>query len=206
VDTCKDAIFLYESSDLPEELRMVAGVAESFNALPSNVTTWVQICHSLGTAAVAIDDFKAKTCGSPYSLAVININHLTGVDDLKFLLRPDVLGDPRCIFLASLRYMAGEVYALAKEKVQRESEERGRSPSCIGCYGSAGRDELYAKFAELAAAYLQESEERAKAKREGTVLFGHSPAQELLKKSPTTFYGKRGTLARACNSGGTSVL
>jgi hypothetical protein len=190
VEEFKDAVFLYESSALPPELQIVDGVAERFAVQPESETTLIHLCHSLEEAAEKIDWFKAKTCGSAYSLAIININMMTHVDELKFLLRGDVVGDPRTIFLASLRYMVGDIYAFARDKVTRESdEEKGRSPSCISTYGATSREDTWQLASDLCTAYLREADERAKARARGeTVLEGK--AEEMLRKSGTAFHGK----------------
>jgi len=187
----KDAIFMFESAALPADLQVVDGVAERFAIQPEAETTLIHLVHSLEEAAEKIDWFKAKTCGSAYSLAIININMMSHVDELKFLLRGDVLGDPRTIFLASLRYMVGDIYGYARDKVTRESddEEKGRSPSCISTYGAVSREETWLMISDLCTAYLREAEERAKARLRGeTVMEGK--AEEMLRKSGTAFYGK----------------
>jgi hypothetical protein len=190
VEEFKDAIFMYEPAELPAELRVVDGIAQKFKEQPEAATTLVQVCHTLEEAAVTIDAFKAATCGSAYTLGVININMLKHVDDLKFLMRGDVMGDPRTVFVASLRYMVGDIYAFAKDKIGRESEDIQRPPSCIICYGANNREEAYANNAELCATYLREFEERAKAKRSGT-FYLESKSEELLRKTGTAFYGKK---------------
>ena len=65
----KDAIFMYETEELPADLKVMDSIYEEFEMLPERKTTLVQLCHSLENAAPAIDSFKARTCGSPYSLA-----------------------------------------------------------------------------------------------------------------------------------------
>jgi hypothetical protein len=187
----KDAIFAYESAALPAELKIVDGCVEKFKALPEAATTLVQVAHTLDEAATLIDQFKIQTCGSTYSLALINISMLADVQELKFLLRVDVVGDPRTIFVASLRYMTGDIYAYAKDKVQRENEIKERTASCIDCYGAGGHEETLTRTAQLMAAYLREAEARAEAKRQGISVVGESPAETLLRKSTTTFYGRR---------------
>lgn len=184
----KDSIFLYEPVNVPAELKVVEGIAKLFEAVPGS-TTYVQFASTLESAAVQIDDFKSKTCGSPYSLAVINLNMMTDVREIDFILNPRVLGDPRVIFLASLKYMVGEAYALAREKVQRENGILGRSGSCLDCYGAANRDDVYARISGLAAAYLREAEEFENARRDGRLTMPPASATELLRKSTTTFFG-----------------
>ena len=185
----KDAIFIYETADLPDDLKIVDAIYEEFELLPERKATLVQLCHSLEHAAPAIDSFKARTCGSPYTLAIINLN-MFHTDELNFIMRPEVLGDPPTIFLASLKYMQGEAYALARDKSLRESERKDRSPSCVDCYGEQNRDAAYARIAQLAAAYLRDIEARIQARRRGQEPAGQHAA-EALKKSQTTFFGKK---------------
>jgi hypothetical protein len=189
MDDFKDAIFMYETRDLPSELKVMDGIYEEFEVLPEKQTTLVQIAHTLEEAAPLIDDFKARSCGSPYSLAIINLN-MFHTNELNFVLQPEVLGDPQTIFLASLKYMVGDAYALARDKSLRESDSIERSPSCVDCYGVHNRDSTYGRVAQLAAAYLREAEIRTQAKRRGQVPDTAS-AVEQLKKSQTTFFGKK---------------
>ncbi|HYG76652.1 MAG TPA: hypothetical protein VEK08_16735 [Planctomycetota bacterium] len=184
----KDAVFIYEPDSVPEELKVLEGVAKLLRSIPGT-TTYVQFASTLESAAVQIDDFKSKTCGSPYTLSIINLNMMNDVREINFLLQPNVLGDPRTIFCASLKYMVGEAYAIAREKVLRESLESGRSSSCLDCYAASNRDEVYSRLSTLAIAYLREAEEYEKAKREGRLGPATNRAAELLKKSNTTFFG-----------------
>lgn len=200
----KDAIFAYEAAALPAELKIVDGCVEKFRTLPEADATLVQVAHSLDEAATLIDQFKAQTCGSTYSLGLININMLADVQELKFLLRVDIVGDPRTIFMASLRYMTGDIYAYTKDKVHRESEIKERTASCIDCYGVGAHEETHARIAALMAAYLREAEARAEAKRKGIQVVGESPAEALLRKSTTTFYARRFKGSRPPGSAGTS--
>jgi hypothetical protein len=189
MDDFKDAIFMYETRDLPPELKVMDGIYEEFEVLPEKQTTLVQIAHTLEEAAPLIDEFKARSCGSPYSLAIINLN-MFHTNELNFIMQPEVLGDPQTIFLASLKYMVGDAYALARDKSLRESDSIERSPSCVDCYGVHNRDSTYGRVAQLAAAYLREAEIRTQAKRRGQVPDTAS-AVEQLKKSQTTFFGKK---------------
>jgi hypothetical protein len=103
MDMCRDSVFMYESRDLPGDLQVMEQISKKFGTTPEAATTFWQVSCSLEEAAKNIDTFKAKTCGSTYNLAVINLNMFAKGDELAFLLRPDVLGDPRTIFLCSLR-------------------------------------------------------------------------------------------------------
>ena len=186
----KYAIFMYEMAALPDDQKVVSAIVESLRRMPLAPVTLVQVAFTLEEAARLVDDFKQKTCGSPYTLGVINLNMMTDVREIHFLLRGSVLGDPRTIFLASLKYMTGETYALAREKVQREDQTRGMSASCVDCYGPGNKDDLPERIGELAAAYLQEAEEREKARLDGHVGLLDSHASALLRKSSTAFYSK----------------
>lgn len=186
----KRAIFMFEAEALPDDLKVVKSIAEEFQTLPEARTTLVQVAHTLEEAAPQLDNFKALMCGSSYSLAVINLNMMTRVEEIDFLLRRDVLGDPRTIFLGSLRYLVGEAYALAREKVQRENQNpKGHSPSCLDCYSAHNREEAAPRVSGLAVAYLHELEELEKARREGRILAGQGQAAAFQKKSATTFFG-----------------
>jgi hypothetical protein len=192
VDVWKDAIFVYESGAVPDELKVVEQITSSFKKLPEAQTTLVQVCHGLDAAAVCIDGFKAKTCGSAYSLAVINLNMFGTRDEFNFLMQPSVLGDPRIIFVASLKSMTGECYTFAKNKVNREGETQFGAPSCIDCYASNNREEAADRLAKLMVAYLHEGEQRLQAKRSGTQILLDSEALQQLRTSTTTYYGSRG--------------
>ena len=186
----KDAIFIYETADLPEDLKVVDGIAKEFELLPEAKLTLVQVAHSLEQAAPLIDSFKAQCCGSPYSLAIINLNGFQ-MAELNFILRPDVLGDPQTIFLTSLKYMVGDAYALARDKSLRESERKDRTPSCIDCYGTVNLSSVCSRVSQLAAAYLHESEMRVSERRSGkTGALESKFAANALKKSQTTFVGR----------------
>lgn|GEM_PF-2007944 len=208
----KNAIFLFELKEVPPELQVISGIAEAFGQFNEASRTLVQQSRALEDAAVTIDDFKARTCGSAYSLAIINLNFMTDIREIEFLLRPNVLGDPRTIFMASLRYMVGDAYGLAKDKVQRENECRERSPSCIDCYSSSNRDEVFPRISVLSSAYLLESEEWAKGKREGRTGVLSTHASRLLTKSSTGFFGRGMTsgiyraVGSSSNSGRTQKL
>jgi hypothetical protein len=191
VQDFKDAIFIYEMASVPSELKVMDALAESFKAFPEAQTTRLETADTLEKAAVMIDNFKAITCGSAYSLAVVNLNMMTDIRELEFLMRPNVLGDPRMIFLASLRFMVGDAYAMARDKVQRESEIRGRSPSCIFRYGAANREEVLKPVSEIAAAYLRESEELLKNKQNGSGALVETHVTRILRKSETAFVGSK---------------
>ena len=167
-------------------------IAANFKALPDGDATLVQPCHTLDDAAVCIDGFKAKTCGSAYSLAIINLNMFGTREEFEFLMQPSLLGDPRMIFLASLKSMTGESYTFAKNKVNRESDTSYGAPSCIDCYASSNREEASVRLATLAKAYLKEGEQRLQAKRSGTAILLDTEALQQLRASTTTYYGNRG--------------
>lgn len=191
MDHFKDAIFCYEDASVPDELKVIGRLYKLINSIPQSGTL-VHLSQSLETAAETIDEFKARTCGSPYSLAIINLNEIKTRQELLFLLRTEVLGDPRTIFLSSLRHVNDQVYALAKEKVMFEANDTGRSPSCIDCYSANNRDELCARASKLACAYIREAEERQNAKRSGLhAALTPKPATDMLKRSATAFHGRK---------------
>jgi len=191
VDSWKDGIFMYESRQVPEELQIVSLIARAFKDEPEHSTTLVQVTHSLDEAAGFVDNFKAQTFGSASSLAVVNLNFFGTMQEFNFLMQPDILGDPRMIFVASLKSMTGEQYTFAKSQVQRERETSLGGPSCIDCYSANNREEAAARLGKLMAAYLREGEERMRLKRSGTFVL-HSEVLEQLRASTTTFYGNRG--------------
>lgn len=192
----RHAIFLFESEEVPEELRVVDGIISAFAQREEAAKTLTLISRNIDDAARQLDEFKARTCGSPVTLAIINLNMFPSVKELKFLLQTNVLGDPRTIFTASLKYMSGEVYTLAREKVALESTIIDRTPSCIDCYGAPNRDSVYPRLSELASAYLKEAEWREETmKKRGDVAL-EPAAVQLLRKSETTFFGKTGNSGR----------
>ncbi len=183
----KNAIFLYETDLLPPELKVISEIANRFKALPALAATLVQTCHTMQEATKTIDDFKSRSCGSPYTLAVINLNMFPGAKELDLLLQSNMLGDPRAIFLVSLRFMVGEAYLMAKAKLRRETDSKLKSPSCINCYAAPNREELIARVSQLGEAYLQEAEEQGRAKQSGES-GSQARVAQLMKKSETVFY------------------
>lgn len=187
----KYAVFMFESAALPDELKVIRAVREAFCVLPATAPTLVQTAYVLEDAAHLIDQFKVQTCGSAYSLAIINLNMMADVKEVDFLLRGDVLGNPRTIFLTSLKYMVGDAYSRARDKIQGESATPGLSSSCVDCYSAANRNDVPQRIAELAHAYLREAEELEKARRSGTFNSLADPsASQILQKSQTAFFGK----------------
>lgn len=195
----KYALFAYESGELPEPQRVVEGILDVFRAGPFKAETWITRAASLEEAAAEADRFKSRTCGSAFNLALINLNGLPGAEELRFLLRPNVLGDPISLFMVSLKMMQGDLYTTAKEKVEREAQKGNapgtyRSPSCLDGYSPVTREEAAARCGELLTAYLREAEERAAARQEGRDRFlslRNSPVTQVLRKSQTTYYGRR---------------
>jgi cytochrome c553 len=196
VSDFRHAIFLFESEGVPEELRVIDGVVAAFAERPEATKTLAMHSRGIDDAALQLDNFKARTCGSPVTLAIINLNMFPSVKELQFLMQLDVLGDPRTIFLASLKYMSGEIYTFAREKVARESEVIDRTPSCIDCYGAPNRDNVYPRVAELSSAYLIEAETREEKLRNRGDVALEPAAVQLLRKSETTFFGKNGNSGR----------
>jgi hypothetical protein len=86
--------------------------------------------------------------------------------------------------------MVGDAYAMARDKVQRESEIRGRSPSCIFRYGAANREAVLKPVSEIAAAYLRESEELLKNRHSAASLL-ETHVTRILRKSETAFVGSK---------------
>jgi len=197
METFKFAIFALELAGLPEDIRLAKAIGEAFDKLPLAKDTLFQTAGSIDEAASTIDQFKSKTCGSAYSVAVLNLNQLNQPEELSFLLSRDVLGDPRTIFLATLRGIQGPVYSIASEKVEREAGaiaqgKRNGAPSCIESYNTGGRAESSQRIAEILNALLVEEEQRAKTKQTG-VFVPHilSRAHDLMRKTTSIYCGYR---------------
>jgi hypothetical protein len=187
----KYAVFMFESAAVPEDLKVIRAIRDAFRVLPAAAPTLVQAAYLLEDAAHLIDQFKVQTCGSAYSLAIINLNMMNDVKEVDFLLRGDVLGNPRTIFLTSLKYMVGEAYGRARDKIQSESATPGLSSSCLDCYSAGNRNDVPQRIAELAHAYLREAEELEKSRRSGVYSMADPSASQILQKSQTAFFGKK---------------
>jgi hypothetical protein len=188
----KDALFVFELDDLSEDLKVCKQIVREFKRTAEGQTTFIVQVGSIEEAAAKIDEFKHQNCGSGFTLAIMNLNLFDSVDELKFLMDKGVLGNPRTIFVGSMRHMAAPVYAEARSKVIREDEIRFGAPSCIDSYGASNRGDVYARIGKLAAAYLRDADERSRVGRVGTVFMSRtSPALEELYKIPTAFYGSR---------------
>jgi len=196
VSDFRHAVFFFESVEVPEDLRVTDGVLAAFANRPEAGKTLALSARTIDDAAQQLDSFKARTCGSPVTLAVLNLNMFPSVKELEFLLQGNVLGNPRTLFLASLKYMSGEIYALARDKVAAESAVPDRTPSCIDCYGAPNRNSVFPRVAELIGAYLQEAELRDMAMRSRGDHQLEPAAVQLLRKSETTFFGKHGASGR----------
>ncbi len=155
--------------------------------------TLLQTAHSMEEAAEMIDSFKAKTCGSAYSIALINLNHFPDNRFMDLLMSERGLGDPWTIFQATLRSIDGPLYALARDKVEREDEEVGSAgksgiPSCIDAYTPNTLEEAAERVCEILCARLEELETRAKLRKTGRFT-SISPTEKAMRKSNTTFFG-----------------
>jgi len=193
----KYAIFALEFQTLPEELKIVDLVEAEFKRQPLAQDTLFQKAGSIDEAAVLIDDFKAKTCGSAYNVAIVNLNLLASPEELSFLLSGAVLGDPRTVFMVTLRGIQGQTYAIAREKVEREAEaissgSRFGAPSCVDSYTAQGRPDSAQRIGEILNAFLEEEEQRIKNRQTGIVL-PHvlSKAHDLMRRTNTIFCGHR---------------
>lgn len=192
----RHAVFFFEAAEVPEDLRVTDGILAAFANRPEAGKTLAISARTIDDAAQQLDSFKARTCNSPVTLALLNLNMFPSVKELEFLLQGNVLGNPRTIFLASLKYMSGEIYALARDKVAAESAVPDRTPSCIDCYGAPNRNSVFPRVAELIGAYLQEAELRDMAMRNRSDHQLEPAAVQLLRKSETTFFGKHGASGR----------
>jgi hypothetical protein len=197
MSTFKYAVFAFELEGLAEDLRIMDAVAAAFQKLPKAAGAFVQVVKSMGQAGPVIDAFKEKSCGSAYNLAVINLNQFPSAPELEFLLGEKVLGDPRSVFLVSLRGIQAPIYSVARVKVEREAQRVAEgslygAPSCVDTYTPANRAETAARVAGILNAYLEEDELREKARLSGTVLpSALSPATEMMRRSNTVFFGRR---------------
>ncbi len=188
----KHALFVFELATLPEELKVCNDIVREFKTTPEGQTSLIANAGSVDEAALKIDDFRNQHCGSAFTLAIFNLNMLESLDEFQFLMQKSVLGDPRTIFVGSMRHMAGPVYAEARNKVIREDELRVGAPSCIDSYSASNRDEVCPRIGKLAALYLRDSEERARVGKSGSVFLQRtSPALDALYKIPSAFYGLR---------------
>ena len=188
----KDALFVLEMAELTEDLKVCPEIVREFKKTAEAQTTCIVTAGSVADAAEKIDKFKNRHCGSSFTLALINLNMIEDVDEFKFLMQRSVLGNPRTIFVGTMRHMASAVYGEARNKVLLEDELRFGAPSCIDSYGASNRGDVYGRLGRLAAAYLRDSEERTKVGKTGSVFLQRtSPALEELYKIPTAFYGTR---------------
>ena len=202
----RESLFAFETKDLPDALKIVGEITgRSFARHEESRTTLVQFADSMEEAAKMIDEFKARACGSAYSLALINLTNFPSREEFEFLMSRQVLGDPRTIFLCSLRGLSGDIYRLARAKVEREARMVSDgmlvgTPSCIENYSPANRDEKAGFIAEVLAAYVRECDVRAR-KGSRMPVYDEEAFQALkvLKKSDTSFYGLR-------PGGGTSFM
>ncbi len=190
-------LFALEMSSVPEELRVVDVILDAFREMPHAEGTLIQKATSLEMAAIMIDNFKAKTCGSPYSSALFNLTGISSPDELSFLLGNSVTGNPPTVFMVTLKEMQGPVYSVAREKVDREADagvvDPGRgAPSCIDSYSQSSKAEAGARAAAFLNAYQEEKLELQKAKQTGVIMpAAISPALDLMRQSTTTFCGRR---------------
>ncbi|HLX60093.1 MAG TPA: hypothetical protein VKX17_02310 [Planctomycetota bacterium] len=188
----KDALFVFEMAELPEDLKVCPEIVREFKKTAEAQTTCIVTAGSVLDAAEKIDKFKNRHCGSSFTLALINLNQFEDVDEFKFLMQRSVLGNPRTIFVGTMRHMTSAVYTEARNKVLLEDELRFGAPSCIDSYGASNRGDVYGRIGRLAAAYLRDSEERTRVGKTGSVFLQRtSPALEELYKIPTAFYGNR---------------
>jgi hypothetical protein len=197
MEAFKYAIFAFEPEGLVEDLKVVDAVCAEFKKQPKSASASVQVVKSVDAAGPVIDAFKAKTCGSAYNVALLNLNQFPSAPELEFLLSVPVLGDPRSVFLVSLRSIQAPIYSVARVKVEREALKIAQgtlvgAPSCIDTYTAANRAETATRVAQILNAYLEEEDMREKAKLTGMVLpSALSPATELMQRATTIFFGRR---------------
>ncbi|MBE7466304.1 MAG: hypothetical protein HS116_22755 [Planctomycetes bacterium] len=194
----KYSVFGFESVGMPKEIQVVERIRKSLATGTHGRDTFFPIGQTLEHAAAQIDDFKAKNCGSAFNFAVINLNLLTSAQELRFLLDAKVLGNPRTIFLGTMRAVDGEIYAAARTKVEVEmdrilAEKIFGAPSCVEPYTEFNRDQAVEEMATLLNAFLDEQAMKERARQTATLVPGTiSPALDLMYRSPSLFYGRRG--------------
>lgn len=189
------ALFAYEDRSIPDELKLVGAIELEFKRQPLGSKCLVQHVASVDEAAERVQEFRARTCGSAYSIALINLNSFPSAEELSFLLGPTVLGDPWTLFLVTLRSLSGPIYSLAREKVEREATPIRRrdmpgAPSCIDSYTKRTRVETYQRIAAILEARLEADKRILSGRKTGRLVpFTISPMEALLRNSSTTFYG-----------------
>jgi hypothetical protein len=192
----KYALFVFENAGLAEELRICDRAVALFGSLPFAKAAVVQRATSPAEAAHQIDEFRARNCGSGFNAALMNLSGIQERAPLELLLGSEALGDPRTLFLASLRAIQGPIYQLAREKVDREGERvfEGAMPppgSCLDTYSPNTREEVAARAARLLVAYLQDEEERTSRRSSATVVLGLTHAGRLMRETPNLYCGRR---------------
>jgi hypothetical protein len=182
---------------LQHDQRLLADMKKELAKLSRGPEATLQIAGSVKGAHDLLAQFRKHDSRRTYDLAIINLNLFPSAEALAALLGPDGLGDARIVFLVSLRTIQSPIYAVAREKVEREAAQAGSSagagaPSCIDTYTPANRRETIVRVAQIANAYLEETALWAKARGNGMpVLSVLSPATELLRRSNTVFAGRR---------------
>ncbi|MCZ7644106.1 MAG: hypothetical protein M5U26_02310 [Planctomycetota bacterium] len=199
----KYAVFGMECPGLSDALLLIDPLAEAFQASKHAQSTLFQSAQTLEQAAAQIDEFKAKTCGSAYNFAVLNLNLFNNTKELQFLMSGRVLGNPRTIFCGTMRMLDREIYAMAREKVDQEMDlitasKSFAAPSCIVSYTEATRDEAVQTALEVLGAYLDEQITRERQRQTSTILPGAvSPALDYMRRSTSIFYGRKGRISSA---------
>lgn len=192
----KYSIFGFELAQIPEEMRILGNVVVQFAQGPHGAHTLFQTADDLDAAAQVIDSFKARNCGSAYNLAVLNLNELKSDAELDFLLSGEVLGQPRTLFLAHLRHLQGPIYAVARAKVERESElifsgTMGGAPSCLISYTPATLEAMAVVGARILTAHLEDIATHERTKQTGMIPpFEKSKAMAEYRSLETIFFGR----------------
>lgn len=192
----KYAIFAYEDAGLADNLKVVDELARAFAEQPHGADTAFHVTRTMDEAGDAIDGFKARNCGSAYSLAVLNLNNFPSAPELEFLLSGPVLGDPKTVFLASMRAIKGPAYAFARAKVDRENNRIVReslfgAPSCVEFYAPDRIPETAVLVAEVLNAILDDKDASSRSRQTGMVLRARdSKAREAMGRSATLYAGR----------------
>lgn len=192
------AIFGFENARLPADLQLVEQIRKAFVAKqPHGKDTLFEIKGTMEDAAKCIDEFKGNTCGSAFTIAVMNLTDSPSLMELEFLMGQDVLGNPATIFLASLKSLQADIYAYARNKCEVEydritQKREYAAPSCIDSYSATTRADVAARVAEILNAHLEDKAAREKARQTGQMMPPtNSVAMEALLKNDAIYHGQR---------------
>ena len=73
-------------NEVSAELKIAGAIKDAFAVMPHGKECYFRIVRTMDEAAKEIDEFKSKTCGSPYDLALINLNKIQVEQELDLHL------------------------------------------------------------------------------------------------------------------------